>query len=347
MTYGRMVGMENKKITTVHGLSEQQLIRPEEIEALESVAQAFSVSITPQILELIEQEGPSHPISKQFLPDTQELMITAAELADPIGDKAFSPVKGIVHRYPDRCLLKPVNVCPIYCRFCFRRDTLGSKSDAMSATDLAEAYAYIAAHPNIWEVILTGGDPLILKPHVLLKIIAELNDIPHVEVIRIHTRVPVVDSVRITDEMVKALGSKKALYVVLHANHPDELSDTAIEACNRLINAGIPMLSQTVLLKGINDNVDTLGKLMRTFVKNRIKPYYLHHGDLVRGTSHFRTTLQEGQGLMKALRGRYSGLCQPTYVLDIPGGYGKVPIGHAYCVENKIEDYEGQYHQYP
>lgn len=338
---------KNKKITTVQGLSEQGLIHTEEMQALEAVAQAFSVSITPQILELIKEEGPTRPISKQFLPDIQELVTTSEELHDPIGDEAFSPVKGIVHRNSDRCLLKPVNVCPIYCRFCFRRETLGSKDKAMSDTDLAKAYAYIEANPNIWEVILTGGDPLILKPHTLLKMITTLNAIPHVEVIRIHTRIPVVDSERITEEMVQALQSEKALYVVLHANHPDELTDTAIRACRRLINAGIPMLSQSVLLKGINDEVETLGKLMRAFVKNRIKPYYLHHGDLVHGTSHFRTTIQEGQQLMKALRRQYSGLCQPTYVLDIPGGYGKVPIGHPYCVENKIEDYEGKYHSYP
>lgn len=336
----------NKKITTLEALSEQGLISADQIKTLESVAQQFSISITPHMLELIQQEDETHPISKQFLPDIQELTIAPEELDDPIGDKAFSPVNGIVHRYADRCLLKPLHACAVNCRFCFRREMIG-KMPGLSKTDLEKAYAYIAEHPNIWEVILTGGDPLILKPKALSSIISALNIIPHVEVIRIHTRIPVVDPERITLEMVKALKSKKALYVALHANHPSEFTETAIEACSRLIDAGIPMLSQTVLLKGINDSPDTLGKLMRTFVKNRIKPYYLHHGDLVRGTSHFRTTLQEGQALMKALRGHYSGLCQPTYVLDIPGGYGKVPVGHSYWVNNTIEDYDGQYHKYP
>lgn len=336
----------HKKITNLESLLEHQLISKDQIVPLKAVTEQLSVSITPQMLELIE-EGHAYPIFKQFVPDVQELKITPQELEDPIGDKAFSPIKGIVHRYPDRCLLKPVHVCAVYCRFCFRRDVIGSKTKGLSKSDLAKAYAYIAEHPDIWEVILTGGDPLILKPKGIQNIIASLDAIPHIEVLRIHTRIPIVDSQRITDEMLNALKSKKTLYIALHANHPSEFTEEAIKACHRLSEAGIPLLSQTVLLKGINDNVETLGQLMRTFVKNKIKPYYLHHGDLVKGTSHFRTSLHEGQALMKALRGRYSGLCQPTYVLDIPGGYGKVPVGHSYFVNNTIEDHEGQYHEYP
>jgi lysine 2,3-aminomutase len=338
--------MGNNKKITLKDLYHAGLISVEQLKTLEPVNKQFALSITPQMWELILKEGPEHPIAKQFIPNIQELTISPEELPDPIGDEAFSPVKGIVRRYPDRCLLKPVLVCPVYCRFCFRREKLGANAKSLTPAELKKAYQYIAQDPELWEVIITGGDPLILKPNKLQEIISALSAIPHVEVIRIHTRIPVVDSNRITEEMLQALKTEKALYIALHADHPSEFTELAIAACKRIINAGIPMISQTVLLKGINDNIETLSTLMRTFVKNKIKPYYLHHGDLVRGTSHFRTSLSEGQALMKAL-GRYSGLCKPTYVLEIPGGYGKVPVGHSYCIANKIEDYEGQYHEYP
>lgn len=338
--------MDNKKKITLNDLYHAGLISKEQLKALAPVNKQFALSVTPQMWELILKEGLDHPIAKQFIPNIQELNISPEELPDPIGDDAFSPVKGIVRRYPDRCLLKPVLVCAVYCRFCFRREKLGANGKSLTPAELKKAYQYIAQHPELWEVIITGGDPLILKPNKLQKIISALSAIPHVEVIRIHTRIPIVDSKRITEEMLKALKTEKALYIALHADHPSEFTEIAIAACKRIINAGIPMISQTVLLKGVNDNVKTLSTLMRTFVKNRIKPYYLHHGDLVRGTSHFRTTLSEGQALMKAL-GAYSGLCKPTYVLEIPGGYGKVPVGHSYCIANKIEDYEGKFHEYP
>jgi lysine 2,3-aminomutase len=223
----------------------------------------------------------------------------------------------------------------------------------MSPDQLEAAYAYIESHPEIWEVILTGGDPLILKPAMIKKILERLSTIEHVEVIRIHTRVPVVDSSRITSEMIAALQLSKPVYVVLHANHPDEFTPEAVAACAALVDAGIPMLSQSTLLKDVNDNIDVLSKLMRCFIRNRIKPYYLHQGDLVRGSAHFRTTIEKGQMLMKQLRGRFSGICQPVYVLDIPGGYGKMPIGPNYLSKNCsaadsycIEDYQGEVHTY-
>jgi lysine 2,3-aminomutase len=203
-------------------------------------------------------------------------------------------------------------------------------------------------------VILTGGDPLILTSKKLSSILSALNDIPHVYAASIHTRIPVLDSKRINTEMLKALKTKKALFIVLHANHPKEFTPEALEACARIINAGIPMLSQSVLLKGINDNPETMKQLLRCFVKNRIKPYYLHHADLTKGTSHFRTSLETGRKLMKELRGDISGLCQPTYVLDIPGGYGKAPLSPCYIHGDKqdeknhylLEDYQGNLHSY-
>jgi lysine 2,3-aminomutase len=276
------------------------------------------------------------------------------ESADPIGDHAHEPVQGIVHRYPDRVLLKPVHVCAVYCRFCFRRAMVGPGGvRALSPDALAAALAYIREHPAIWEVILTGGDPLVLSPRRLGALVRDIAAIPHVKIIRIHTRVPVADPDRIGPALVRALKAQgKAVYVVLHANHPRELHDRARAACARLIDAGIPMLSQSVLLRGVNDDPETLGQLMRAFVENRIKPYYLHHGDLAPGTSHFRTTIGEGQALMRALRGRLSGLCQPAYMLDIPGGHGKAPLGPSAVIkaegpEVEVEDFQGRRHRYP
>jgi len=205
---------------------------------------------------------------------------------------------------------------------------------------------YIRARPEIWEVILTGGDPLILSPRRLAEIVQALDAIPHVGVIRLHTRVPVVEPARITGELIAALKSDKAVYVVLHANHPRELTATAVAACRRIVDTGIPMLSQSVLLKGVNDDAATLEQLFRCFVRHRIKPYYLHHADLAPGTGHFRTTIAEGQALMRQLRGRVSGLCQPEYVLDIPGGHGKVPVGPSYLDGNTVEDWRGAHHAY-
>jgi lysine 2,3-aminomutase len=237
-----------------------------------------------------------------------------------------------VHRYPDRVLFKLVHVCAVYCRFCFRREMVGpGKATALSSDAYRGALDYIRAHREIWEVILTGGDPLMLSPRRLAEIMADLAAIDHVRIIRIHTRVPVADPARISAEMIAALRVKgAATWVALHANHAKELADKARAACAAMIDAGIPMVSQTVLLRGVNDNAAALEALMRAFVECRIKPYYLHHGDLAPGTAHLRTTLAEGRELMRALRGRVSGLCQPEYVLDIPGGHGKAPVGPNY-----------------
>ena len=235
---------------------------------------------------------------------------------------------GIVHRYPDRVLLKAVHVCPVYCRFCFRREMVGPQGlGTLTSAELDAAVRYIAEHRDIWEVILTGGDPLVLSARRLREIMQRLSAIAHVKVVRFHTRVPVVEPERIDADLVEALkASDKTTYVALHANHPRELTAQARAACARLVDAGVVMISQTVLLKGVNDDADVLAELMRAFVENRIRPYYLHHPDLAPGTSHFRLGLAEGRALVEGLRGRISGLCQPTYIIDIPGGYGKVPV---------------------
>ncbi len=322
--------------------------RPE----LEKVSGRYAISITPEMAALIDPADPRDPIALQFVPDARELEQGRGESPDPIGDGAHSPVEGVVHRYPDRVLLKLLHVCPVYCRFCFRREMVGpGKPQSLTPQALDAAMAYIAAHPQIWEVILTGGDPLAMSARRLGDVFGRLRQIAHVKIVRIHTRVPAVDPGRISDELIEVLRNcGKTVYVALHANHPRELTASARSACAKLIDAGIPMLSQSVLLKGVNDNVETLAALMRAFVEMRIKPYYLHHADLAPGTAHLRTSIEEGKALIKALRGHVSGLCQPTYVLDIPGGHGKAPIDPDLSQSSgggwRIEDFRGRSHDY-
>jgi lysine 2,3-aminomutase len=304
-------------------LVERRLAKATDLADLERVAARYAIAVTPDIAGLIDTENPDDPIARQFIPNALELVSAPGENADPIGDDAHSPVPGIVHRYPDRVLFKLVHVCAVYCRFCFRREMVGpGKAAALPEAAYREALDYIRARTDIWEVILTGGDPLMLSPRRLAEIMADLAAVDHVRIVRIHTRVPVAAPAR--------------------------------------IDAGIPLVSQTVLLRGVNDDAKVLEALMRAFVENRIKPYYLHHGDLAPGTAHLRTTIAEGQELMRGLRGRVSGLCQPEYVLDIPGGHGKAPIGpnylsHASSEESelslekqyRIVDYCGDVHLYP
>jgi lysine 2,3-aminomutase len=342
-----------------HGLA-----RAADMPELEKVAAHYAVAVTPAIAELIDGDNPADPIARQFIPSADELTSQQGENADPIGDHAHSPVAGIVHRYPDRVLFKLVHVCAVYCRFCFRREMVGpGKDSALSDESYANALAYIRDHSEIWEVILTGGDPLMLSPRRLKQVMADLAGIDHVKIIRLHSRVPVADPARISEEMVQALKVQGAtVWVALHANHASELTAAARAACARLVDAGIPMVSQSVLLAGVNDTAADLEALMRAFVECRIKPYYLHHGDLAPGTAHLRTTLAHGQALMRQLRGRVSGLCQPDYVLDIPGGAGKSPVGPTYLVRQdsslaarevacemryRVTDYCGDVHLYP
>ncbi|UTP38094.1 lysine-2,3-aminomutase-like protein [Phenylobacterium sp. LH3H17] len=330
-------------------LAEARLISPGQLPDLERVAAQYAVAITPAMAELVE--AADDPIARQFLPDVRELDVHPDERADPIGDALRSPVEGIVHRYRDRVLLKVTHTCAVYCRFCFRREMVGPQGlGALTPAELDAALAYIAGRPEIWEVIVTGGDPLVLSARRLADLMDRLDAIDHVKVVRFHTRVPVVDPAAVTDELVAALKRPgKAVYVAIHANHPRELTPAARAACARLVDAGIPLVSQSVLLAGVNDDPATLGALMRAFVESRIKPYYLHQGDLAPGTGHLRTTITEGQALMKAMRGDYSGLCQPTYVLDIPGGHGKAPVGPSYLSADgaRVEDPSGVSHVYP
>ena len=319
--------------------------------ALEQVMDRYAVAVTPDVMATIDPSDPADPIARQYLPAAEELKTTPGELDDPIGDDVHSPVKGIVHRYPDRVLLKPVHVCAVYCRFCFRREKVGPGSEMLAPAELQKALAYIRNTKQIWEVIITGGDPFVLSPRRLGEIIAALNEIEHVQVIRIHTRVPIADPSRVTDELVAALASEKAVYVVVHANHARELTDKVRAATQKLIRASIPLLSQSALLKGVNDDAAVLEDLFRKLTAMKIKPYYLHHPDMAPGTSHFRMPISKGRELMAKIWGRLSGIAQPNYVLDIPGGFGKVPAGTAWIEEKEdgayaVTDYQGNKHPY-
>ncbi len=317
----------------------------ESLETLTDIHTHFAFAITPAVQETLSTKL-NDPVALQYVPQKEELNIQAFELSDPIGDDAHLKSPGVVHRYPDRCLIKISNICPVYCRFCFRKEKIGPGSEALGPKERALAYDYISTHPEIWEVILTGGDPLILNPHLLTEVIQALSKISHVKIIRIHTRVPVTDPSRISDNLLAALKTPKMLIIAIHANHTQEFSEQAKTALGKIRMAGIPMVSQSVLLKNINDNAETLSELMRTFMENGVKPYYLHHLDPARGTSHFHVPIEKGQEIMKQLRGHLSGLCQPTYVIDIPGGFGKSPLGPNYLSSEKtlIKDFRGKEH---
>ncbi len=317
-----------RRLTTPAALIEAGLAPPSRLSELEAVAKRYAIGLTPALADLIAKSDPADPIAKQFVPDGRELLRDPAEIDDPIGDDAKSPIKGLVHRYPDRVLIKLVATCAVYCRFCFRRERIGPGSAALSQAEFAAALDYIRARPQIWEVILTGGDPLTLSPRRVAEATRKIAAVDHVKILRWHTRLPVAAPERVTAALARALlAGGKTVVVALHANHPRELSADARAACRRLAERGIMLVSQSVLLKGVNDDADTLEALMRGFVEAGVKPYYLHHGDLAPGTAHWRVPIARGQELMRLLRTRLSGLAVPTYMLDLPGGHGKVAIG--------------------
>ncbi|OWJ65515.1 lysine-2,3-aminomutase-like protein [Inquilinus limosus] len=342
-----------QRLRSPEALVEAGLAGHERLQELRDVASRYAIAVTPAMVDLVDPADPHDPIGRQFVPGAAELETRPEELADPIGDGAHSPIPGLVHRYPDRVLLKLLHACPVYCRFCFRREMVGPGGEAMGEDDLAAAIGYIRARPQVWEAILTGGDPLMLAPRRLADVVARLDAIPHLGVVRLHSRVPVVEPERVTPELVAALKAQdSAVWLAIHSNHPRELTPAARDAIRRLADAGVALVSQTVLLRGVNDDPAVLEQLFRDFVRLRIKPYYLHHGDLAPGTAQFRTGIEDGRRIMKALRGRLSGLAQPTYVLDIPGGRGKVPIGPDHLDGSDaggwtVEDPNGCRHVYP
>jgi len=320
--------MPDGTIRNVDALIARGLLPDSDRAALEAVGARYAVAVPAAFARLIA--AADDPIGRQVLPDAAELVTSPHERADPVGDDAFSPLKGLVHRYPDRVLIKPLLVCPVYCRFCFRREHVGQDGGKLSDAEIAAALAYIAARPAIREVILTGGDPLLLSPRRLAALLEGVGAIGHVELVRIHTRVPVADPDLVSEALAATLATQTPLWLVLHANHASEFTPAARAAVRRIQGQGVPVLGQSVLLRGVNDSVEALEGLFRAMLRARVKPYYLHQLDPAPGTARFHVPIAEGQALLAGLRGRVTGLAWPTYVLDIPGGYGKVPIGPDY-----------------
>jgi lysine 2,3-aminomutase len=333
-----------KGLRTARDLVRAGLIAPGRERAIGMVAQKYAVAIPPALKALIGDAD--DPIGRQFVPDEAELSTAPGEASDPIGDAALSPIEGIVHRYPDRALLKPILACPVYCRFCFRREQVGPNGGLLSEEKLEAAYAWLRARPAIREVILTGGDPLLLSPRRLAAMVAALSAIPHIEVLRVHSRVPVAEPERITSALAAALASGKAMWLVLHANHAREITAAVAAAVRRALAASVPVLGQSVLLAGVNDTEEALEALFRAMLAARIKPYYLHQLDAAPGTARFHVPIARGRALLERLRGRLSGHAFPTYVLDIPGGVGKVPIGPDFLEgEQGVRDPAGRRHR--
>lgn len=322
------------------------------LEEDQRTAEVLKVRVPASHLALIDWDDPADPIRRQAIPSARELEVLAGEREDPIGDAAHSPVPRVTHRYPDRALLYPTYICSMYCRHCFRKEAINEHGEGYSLAAIEPALAYFERTPALREIILTGGDPLTLSDRQLREVRERLEAIDHLRLLRVHTRVPVTLPTRVTAGLVEALQGRLQVCVVTHFNHPREIVPAAREACRRLRTAGFMLLNQSVLLAGVNDTVEVMAELCQELVYSLgAKPYYLHHCDLTRGVSHFRTSIERGQQLMRALQGRLSGLCQPTYVLDLPGGDGKVPVGPSYVEHHEgcdwvLTSYQGKRHEY-
>lgn len=331
-------------LTSLDALERAGLTDPAERAVLDAVAAEFRVRISPAMAEVA-----SDGVRAQFVPDARELQVVPEELADPIGDDAHRSVPGLTHRYPDRAILHATQTCEVYCRFCFRRETVG-ETGILAEVEFDRVVEYLQRTPAVREVIFTGGDPLVLSARRLGAMLDRLEALGTLDLVRFHTRVPVVSPEKVSGALVAALDRALPVWVVVHTNHADEMTGAAAAALRRLNRAGVPLLSQTVLLRGVNADADTLERLFRVLIRNRVKPYYLHHPDLAKGTGHFRVTLEEGQAIMAALRGRLTGIAQPLYVLDIPGGHGKVPVGPGYLRREGdhwvVTDPQGRQHSY-
>ena len=283
--------------------------------------------LTPQVRATIGADPENDPVARQYLYDAREADIRPGESPDPIGDHPHSPLPGLVHRYPDRALLKLTDSCAVYCRFCFRKDMVGQGKGLLSQPQMEAIYAYLDSAPQVREVIFSGGDPLTLSNRRLAPILERLAAMPHLDILRFHTRGPVVQPGRIDADFCRMIAkSPKTVYLCLHINHAQEIDDTVRAALRDLRRSGAVLMSQTVLLRGINDSAGTLETLLRELIRLGVVPYQLHHPDLARGTAHFRLTLEEGRAIVAQLQHRLSGLARPVYVLDLPGGYGKLPI---------------------
>jgi len=328
----------------------EQLARcfPVDREALQQVIDCYPMRINPYYFGLIKEPG--DPLWQQVVPDERELKDSAG-MEDPLAEEKYSPVPNLTHRYPDRVLFLVSSQCAVHCRFCTRKRKIGRQFTVTEKT-VSEAIAYIRFHREVRDVLISGGDPLLLADEQLAEILAAVRAIPHVEIIRIGTRVPCVLPQRVTKRLVKTLQQFHPLYINTHFNHPSEITSAAAQACALINAAGVPLGCQTVLLKGVNDTPAVMRQLMQKLLTIRVKPYYLHQMDLARGTGHFRTSLAAGLSIIEALRGHTSGLCVPQYVIDLPGGGGKIPLLPEYMLGEKdgnllIRNFQGKVFSYP
>jgi lysine 2,3-aminomutase len=315
-------------LRTIESLVEAGLLPPDASDTMETLAKQYALAITPDLVDLMDADNPEDPIRKQFVPDLRELTVTADEIDDPIGDEAHEKTTGLIHRYDNKALLKLVGTCPVYCRFCFRREMVGPvKGDTLTAHEIETALASIEATPDLREIIITGGDPLILSLERLHKLASRLGQITHLEKIRWHSRFPVASPNKVTDAMAEALAaSGKLTRLALHINHPREFSPAVRTAIATLQKHQIEILSQTVLLAGVNADLDTLQELKTCFTTTGMTPYYLHHPDLAKGTGHFRFSLHDGLALIRRWYQKNPDQLMPRYMLDLPGGFGKIDL---------------------
>ena len=326
-------------VRTLAQLQERLSLNPDDLSALDDVLHLFQMKITPYYLNLIDPNDPDDPLRKMAVPDVRELHIKEGEMDDPIGDTNHAlhnhPEKAITHRYPDRVLLHVTPQCGGYCRFCFRRRIVGRKECCPKPEELQKALDYIQRNNTIHEVILTGGDPFTLEDAQILSILNSIKKIGHIRTIRIHTRMPAWNPFRLTDDLVQILREARPLWLVTHFNHAREVTETAVQHLSKCLDAGIPILNQSVLLKGINDTLEAQQDLGWALIRPGIKPYYLHHVDLAKGISHFRVEIEDGLKLLKTMRGKMPGYAIPHYMFDIPGGYGKVPLEYQYLQKTR------------
>ena len=327
-------------------------LTPDEQDGIEHCGQKLTMAIPPYFASLIDPDNPACPIRRQCIPTRQELRVSPGELADPCGEDKDSPIRGLVHRYPDRVLFLVSDQCAMYCRHCTRSRILKDSRSQFNSSTYDEALHYIREHKDVRDVLVSGGDPLLLNDSLLEYLLQSIKAIPHVEFVRIGTRVPVSLPQRITPTLLSMLKKYSPLWISIHCNHPQELTPRVRDACSALADVGIPLGSQTVLLKGINDNPSTMKTLMHSLLKIRVRPYYIYQCDPVVGTQHFRSTIQSGLHIMEQLQGFTSGYAVPTFVLDAPGGGGKIPLNPNYIVRSEngrftLRNYSGERYCYP
>ena len=327
------------RVTTLEILEKMVNLTSQEKRGIQSCGEKLTMSIPPYFASLMNPDDPSCPIRLQCVPQEYETEIAPEEMADPCGEDKHSPVHGLVHRYPDRVLFLVNEMCAMYCRYCTRSRMVGDGKRTLNRETYEEAFEYIRSHKEIRDVLISGGDPLMLSDRMLEYIIKTVKGIPHVEFVRIGTRIPVVLPQRITSELVTMLKKYNPLWMSIHFNHPKEITKRVRFACDLLADSGIPLGSQTVLLKGINDSPEVMKKLMHELLKIRVRPYYIYQCDPIHGSKHFRTPVSVGINIMEQLRGHTSGYAVPTYVIDGPGGGGKIPLGPDYVISREKDHY--------